>query len=1467
VIINSQIKLKNMKNKLLLIIAVVIMVFPKTNFGQAPSLGVAAKFVLYSSNGAVTHTGAGMDSHITGDVGSQIGGSSGFGNVDGVMHNIADGVTASALADLNVAYLNLSLQGPGAVHVALLGAGETILPGIYSIALPATPSLNGVLTLDGQGDPNAYFLFKLGNDFSTASGAQVKLINGAKACNVFWLVEGVVSIATLTTMRGNIIAHNTAINIATDVILEGRALTTGGAISVNTKLVATTPIGCGSTLLTGPAAPNLASAACYAVFSSVGPVTDDAASFLTGDVGTNLGSTLGYDPLKVVGAIHPIPDGSTGQCATDIGPAYNYLNTLPYDIELLVPSEFGHSLVLTPHTYRLNAPGPTALTDTLFLNAEGDANAVFVIQINSAFSTSTYSAVVLQNGAKAINVYWKIDGAVDINDYSVFKGTIVSAGAITLKTGVQVEGRVLTSVGAINTFATMVNIPVGSCGPAISLIDPISQTACVGDSVSFTVTATGVGLTYQWRKGLVNLVDGGNISGVHNDTLTINPVSLSDAGNNYNVVVTGTFPPSVTSSNVSLIVNGPAVITSEPSNQTVCADSSASFSVVSSGTGLTYQWRKGNVNLINGVNIMGADSTTLVINAATIADTAYNYNVIVMAACGKDTSINVSLRINNPAIIITEPSNQTVCADSTASFSVVATGSGLTYKWRKGNVDLINGVNIMGADSTTLIINTATIADTAYNYNVVVMAGCGKDTSINVSLRVNNPAIIISEPSNQTVCADSSASFSVVATGSGLTYQWRKGNVDLINGVNVSGVSTSMLVINSATIADTAYNYNVVVMAGCGNDTSINVSLRINNPAIIITEPLNQTVCSGSSASFSVVATGSGLTYKWRKGNVDLINGVNVIGADSTTLVILASTIADTAYNYNVVVMAGCGNDTSINVSLRISPATGAVSFTAGATMVCQNAPDELYTATAANSISMAYTASPLAAGVMNALTGVMNWDPTFSGTATITATSTGLCGSTNANRVVTVNPTTGATSFTAGATTVCQNAPDETYTATAANSTSIVYSVLPASSGVINSASGLMNWDPLFSGTATITASSTGLCGSTNANQTVTVNPTTGATSFTAGATTVCQNAADETYTATAANSTSITYSVLPATAGVINSATGVMNWSSSFNGTATITATANGMCGTTTANRVVTVNTIPSANAGSDSPVCVGGSINLTAQTVSGAIYSWTSTTGYTSSVQNPVIAAATMANAGDYSLTVTTNGCTSGTSTVTVVVTNCADLSVVKTVSSTHPIFGKTIVFTIVATNNGPNNSTSAEVNDVLQNGYSFVSSTSTAGSYNAATSVWTIGNLNSGASATLTITVTVVAGGNYVNTAIIYSNDVDANMANNTSTVETIPSDFFIPEGFSPNGDGVNDLFVIRGILNYSENTFMIFNRWGDKVFEASPYQNTWDGKCAKGLRMGGDELPTGTYFYILDLKDGSDVYKGTIYLNK
>jgi len=440
-----------------------LIIIPFVQFAQAPNLGTAAEFVLFSSDGAVSNTGI---SHLTGNVGTNNGSSTAFGNVNGIMHD-ADGASAQCAADLLIAYNQLNATIPTFFPSSLLGNGDTLEAGIYSITEAATLSLS--LYLDAQGDPTSVFIFLIDGPLSTNAGSNIKLVNNALACNVFWKVEGLVDMSTGTSMKGTIIANNAAIILHTGNSLEGRALTTAGAITID-GILAYTPIGCGSPVLSGPTAPELGTAACYAAFSSTGAVSNSGISNIIGDVGSNDGSATGFDPLLVIGTIHVLPDASTMQCAEDLLVAYNYLNTLPYDIELLYPAQFGNNLVLTPHTYFLN--GAVTFTDTLYLNAQGNSDAVFVIQINGALSTSTYSKVKLINGAQAHNIYWKIEGAVSINNYSVFCGTIISNnGALgAINTGVTLNGRALTTSGALTTTAaniTATMIPLSCSGVGI----------------------------------------------------------------------------------------------------------------------------------------------------------------------------------------------------------------------------------------------------------------------------------------------------------------------------------------------------------------------------------------------------------------------------------------------------------------------------------------------------------------------------------------------------------------------------------------------------------------------------------------------------------------------------------------------------------------------------------------------------------------------------------------------------------------------------------------------------------------------------------------------------------------------------------------------------------------------------------------------------------------------------------------
>jgi hypothetical protein len=541
-----------MINKIVLPILVAVTLFsvPHASFAQTPNLGTAANFALFSSAGAVSNTGV---SQITGNIGTNVGAISGFGNVNGAMHT-ADAATAQAVIDLQAAWYYLVTLTPTSTIGPVLGSGQILFAGVDTIA--AAGSIVGALTFDAQGNPNAVFIIKTGGALTTAAGATVTLINGAVACNVFWVAGGAISMAASTTMRGTLIANNGAIDMGAGGTLEGRELSTTGAVSVY-GTIAYTPLGCGAPVLTGPSSPVLNTVACYTVFSASGTISNSGITNIAGDVGSNSSTTTGFNPLLVTGTIHPVPDASTLQCSIDFQNLYTYVNALPDDIVLLYPAQFGNSLVLTPHTYLMNAA--TLLTDSLYLNAEGNANAIFVIQINGALSTSAFSSVTLINGAQANNVYWVVQGAVTINNNSTFCGNIVcSNGAISLGTGVTLDGRALTTAGIINTTAITANNSFGACTSlAIQLLSFTGvcvvqtvvlnwSTAMETNNKSFTVQRSGDGMNWQ----PIGTIDGaGSSTALHTYSFTEKlpggsvsyyrlMLTAFDGENTYSIVIT-----------------------------------------------------------------------------------------------------------------------------------------------------------------------------------------------------------------------------------------------------------------------------------------------------------------------------------------------------------------------------------------------------------------------------------------------------------------------------------------------------------------------------------------------------------------------------------------------------------------------------------------------------------------------------------------------------------------------------------------------------------------------------------------------------------------------------------------------------------------------------------------------------------------------------------------------------------------
>ncbi|HOB75539.1 MAG TPA: family 10 glycosylhydrolase [Phycisphaerae bacterium] len=182
------------------------------------------------------------------------------------------------------------------------------------------------------------------------------------------------------------------------------------------------------------------------------------------------------------------------------------------------------------------------------------------------------------------------------------------------------------------------------------------------------------------------------------------------------------------------------------------------------------------------------------------------------------------------------------------------------------------------------------------------------------------PPVITQHPGNQSVCPGGSTSFTVVATGSApISYRWRKNGVDLNNGGHYSGVTTATLTISNADGADVA-DYSCRVTNGSGSATSNAAHLTLRPATVITTQPQPQNVCPGTSATFTVAATGEGtVTYQWRKNGADLANGGHYAGVTTPTLTVSNASSAD-AGSYTCVVTAGCGSVTSNSAALTLGP-------------------------------------------------------------------------------------------------------------------------------------------------------------------------------------------------------------------------------------------------------------------------------------------------------------------------------------------------------------------------------------------------------------------------------------------------------------------------------------------------------------------------------------------------------------------
>ncbi|MCM4169328.1 hypothetical protein KCTC52924_00607 [Arenibacter antarcticus] len=209
---------------------------------------------------------------------------------------------------------------------------------------------------------------------------------------------------------------------------------------------------------------------------------------------------------------------------------------------------------------------------------------------------------------------------------------------------------------------------------------------------------------------------------------------------------------------------------------------------------------------------------------------------------------------------------------------------------------------------------------------------------------------------------------------------------------------------------------------------------------------------------------------------------------------------------------------------------------------------------------------------------------------------------------------------------------------------------------------------------------------------------------------------------------------------------------------------------------------------------------------------------------------------------------------------------DFAVELEVDNTNPIIGEQINFTVVLYNLSVLDGMDVVVNDLIDSflGFEYLSHTVSSGIYDVEMGVWELSEIAKEEINTLEIRVRVLEEGTFQNTAaLVASQPVDINKANNTATVtvtvgtRSVNACGYMFNQISPNGDGVNDRLTINCIEQFSNNLLEIFDRYGNKVYSVRGYDNSWGGMSKNGL------LPKGTYFYFLDLGDGTEIKKGWI----
>ena len=392
---------------------------------------------------------------------------------------------------------------------------------------------------------------------------------------------------------------------------------------------------------------------------------------------------------------------------------------------------------------------------------------------------------------------------------------------------------------------------------------PENTTVAAGERAAFKVVTRGTGLKYQWYYSK----DNGKTWTKWNNKVTARvsvPGSETNTGCLYKCLVSNDFT-TVSSEAARLTVSDVApMMLSQPKDVTVKFGEEAEFSVVAGGSGLSYQWYYSKNGGASWTRWTRKDASFTVKGSAT--NNGCLYRCVVTNSAGSVTSEAAMLTVLPDFAITGQPEDTMVALGESASFSVTANGTGLSYQWYYSKNGGASWTKWSGKTAASFTIKGST-TNNGCLYRCVITGGSGSITSEAAMLTVEGvKPTILSQPSAVTAEAGQTVVFEVEAAGKDLSYQWQysKNHGATWTDCKNEGYDTARF---SFTVKAglNGRMYRCVVRNSAGSTKSAGAMLTVDGvkPAIL-TQPSDQTAEAGAAVVFKVSAAGTDLTYQWQ---------------------------------------------------------------------------------------------------------------------------------------------------------------------------------------------------------------------------------------------------------------------------------------------------------------------------------------------------------------------------------------------------------------------------------------------------------------------------------------------------------------------------------------------------------------------------------------------------------------------------